>query len=114
MNAQNFKICQCCGMPRSEEKLISREPDGSLNEEYCKWCYADGMFTYESKDKLIDFMVSHMPNPENASDEERRNTFGSYLSQLNYWKNKCLTVIRAHCLSKYFIKCFRCFWINIW
>ena len=32
-------ICQCCGMPL-EDASISREPDGSLNEDYCRWCYA--------------------------------------------------------------------------
>lgn len=30
-------ICQCCGMPL-DDTSISREPDGSFNEEYCKWC----------------------------------------------------------------------------
>ena len=34
-------ICQCCGMPL-EDSLISHEKDGSMNENYCKWCYADG------------------------------------------------------------------------
>lgn len=34
-------ICQCCGMPLNEDDLISRESDGSYNEDYCKWCYAD-------------------------------------------------------------------------
>lgn len=33
-------ICQCCGM-LLEDGTMSREPDGSLNENYCKWCYAD-------------------------------------------------------------------------
>lgn len=27
--------CQCCGMPLSDDAMISREADGSLNEEYC-------------------------------------------------------------------------------
>ena len=40
-------ICQCCGMPL-EDASISREPDGSFNEAYCKWCYADGKFAYTS------------------------------------------------------------------
>ena len=30
-------ICQCCGMPL-EDPNISRESDGTFNEEYCKWC----------------------------------------------------------------------------
>ena len=34
-------ICQCCGMPL-EDSTLSRETDGSFNEEYCKWCYRTG------------------------------------------------------------------------
>lgn len=79
-------ICQCCGMPLNEDSLISREPDGSYNEDYCKWCYADGDFAYKSKDSLMDFLVSHMPNPDNLSDEDRRIQFDSYLLQLKHWK----------------------------
>ena len=40
-------VCQCCGMPL-EDDCISKEPDGFFNEEYCKWCYADGNFCYKS------------------------------------------------------------------
>ena len=79
-------ICQCCGMPLSEDSMISREPDGSYNEEYCKWCYSDGAFAYESKDALIEFLISHMPNPENAPEEVRRSQYDLYLSQLKHWK----------------------------
>ena len=34
-------VCECCGMP-VDDSNISHEKDGSFNEEYCKWCYADG------------------------------------------------------------------------
>ena len=34
-------VCRCCGMELSEDALISRVPDGSYNENYCKWCHAD-------------------------------------------------------------------------
>ena len=54
-------ICQCCGMPL-DDSTISKETDGSFNEEYCKWCYTDGEFKYESKEQLIDFCVEHMAN----------------------------------------------------
>lgn len=79
-------ICQCCGMPLNEDDMISREPDGSFNEDYCKWCYTDGKFVYRSKEDLLDFLVGHIPNPDNLSDEERRTQFNSYLSQLKHWK----------------------------
>ena len=80
-------VCQCCGMPLNEDDLISREPDGSYNEDYCKWCYTDGKFVYPSKESLLGFLVSHMPNPDNLADEERRAQFDSYLAQLKHWKN---------------------------
>ena len=78
-------ICQCCGMPLTEDEMISREPDGVFNDDYCKWCYTDGAFVYSDKSALIDFMLGHMPNPENTSDEERRVQFDGYLSQLKHW-----------------------------
>lgn len=47
-------ICQCCGMPIEDESILGRDKDGTLNEEYCKWCYADGTYTYSNMDDLID------------------------------------------------------------
>ena len=79
-------VCQCCGMPLREDSMLSREPDGSFNEDYCMWCYKDGQFTYDSRDGLLDFLLSHMPNPDNTPEEERRLQVDGYLSQLKHWK----------------------------
>ena len=79
-------VCQCCGMPLSEDSMISREPDGSFNEEYCTWCYTDGDFVYRSKAALIDFLIGHMPNPDNLNDDDRRIQYDGYLSKLDHWK----------------------------
>ena len=77
-------ICQCCGMPL-EDASISKEPDGFFNEEYCKWCYADGKFVYTSLDELTDFLVEHMSN-ESFPPEQARAYFESSLPKLNHWK----------------------------
>ena len=61
LGAPRQLICQCCGMPL-EDGNMSREPDGSFNEDYCKWFYTDGAFTYQSMDALIDFCAAHMAN----------------------------------------------------
>ena len=79
-------VWQCCGMPLPEDSMLSREPDGSFNEDYCMWCYKDGQFTYDSRDGLLDFLLSHMPNPDNTPEGERRVQFDGYLSQLKHWK----------------------------
>lgn len=77
-------ICQCCGMPL-EDSNISKEADGIFNEEYCKWCYADGEYTYKNMDDLIDFCAEHMAN-ENFSSEQVRAYMKDMLLKLNYWK----------------------------
>ena len=46
-------VCQCCGMPLEDDSIIGRDSDGSLNEDYCKWCYADGTYTYSDMDDYL-------------------------------------------------------------
>ena len=77
-------ICQCCGMPL-EDSNISKEVDGFFNEEYCKWCYADGEYTYDNMDDLIDFCANHMAN-EHFTSEQVRAYMKDMLPKLNYWK----------------------------
>ncbi|MCR5682557.1 MAG: helix-turn-helix domain-containing protein [Clostridiales bacterium] len=79
-------VCQCCGMPLDEDGNLSQEPDGTINEDYCKWCYADGKFVYASKDALLDFLLAHVPNPDNTPDPERRAGWGAYLATLKHWQ----------------------------
>ena len=77
-------ICQCCGMPL-DDSSISKETNGTFNEEYCKWCYADGKFVYTSMEELLDFLAGHMSN-ENWSPEQVRAYFEVLLPKLNHWK----------------------------
>ena len=77
-------ICQCCGMPLDDSN-ISKETDGHFNEEYCKWCYTDGEYTYENMDDLVDFCAEHMAN-ESFSSEQVRAYMQDLLPKLNYWK----------------------------
>ena len=77
-------ICQCCGMPL-DDAIISHEQDGSLNEDYCQWCYADGTYTYSSMDDLIDVCVGQMVG-ENFTEEQARAYLKQTLPHLDYWK----------------------------
>ncbi|MBQ9890301.1 MAG: helix-turn-helix domain-containing protein [Firmicutes bacterium] len=77
-------ICQCCGMPL-EDSIISKEKDGTLNEDYCQWCYADGTYTYSNMDDLIDVCVHNMIG-ENFTEEQARAYMKKVLPTLDYWK----------------------------
>ena len=68
-----------------DDSTISKETDGAFNEEYCKWCYVDGKYTYNNIDDLINFCSEHMAN-ENWSSEQVRSYMSYMLPKLNYWK----------------------------
>ena len=77
-------VCQCCGMPL-EDSILGRDSDGSLNEDYCQWCYADGTYTYSDMDELIEVCVRNMVN-EHFSEEQARSYLKEELPKLDYWK----------------------------
>lgn len=78
-------ICQCCGMPLEDDTMIGRNNDGTLNESYCKWCYADGTYTYSNMDDLIDVCVKNMAS-ENFTENQARSYMKGLLPKLDYWK----------------------------
>ena len=65
-------ICQCCGMPLEDDDIIGHNHDGSFNEDYCKWCYADGTYTYNDMDDLDVY--------------KRQTEYGSYHDEI--WEQK--------------------------
>ena len=77
-------ICQCCGMPL-DDTIISHEKDGSFNEDYCQWCYADGTYTYSNMDDLINISVPHMV-AQGFTEEQARSYMKQILPTLDYWK----------------------------
>lgn len=50
------KFCQSCGMPLQKQEELGTNSDGSKNEEYCCYCYKDGVFTI---DCTMDEMINH-------------------------------------------------------
>lgn len=77
-------ICQCCGMPM-DDGIIGKDKDGTPNEDYCKWCYADGTYTYSDMDNLINVCVPHMV-ARGFTEEQARTYMKEKLPTLNYWK----------------------------
>ena len=84
LGAPRQLICQCCGMPL-EDAILGRDKDGTPNEDYCKWCYADGTYTYGDMDELIEVCIPHMAK-EGFTEEQARAYMKQALPQLDYWK----------------------------
>ena len=76
--------CQCCGMPL-EDGILGRDSDGTPNERYCQWCYADGTFTYSDMDELIDVCAGHIAGGD-FTEEQARAYLKETLPRLDYWK----------------------------
>jgi transcriptional regulator with XRE-family HTH domain len=71
LGAPRELVCSCCGMSL-EDCNISKEKDGSFNEEYCKWCYANGEKLEKSKQQLINeintlLQIEGLPKVENLN-----------------------------------------------
>ena len=77
-------LCQCCGMPL-DDSIIGRNEDGSLNEDYCRWCYADGTYTYSDMNDLIRVCVPNMMQ-QGFTEEQARTYMQQMLPSLDYWK----------------------------
>ena len=84
LGAPRKLICQCCGMPL-DDASISKETDGFFNEEYCKWCYADGEYMYHDMDDLIEVCVNNMASDAFPADQARAY-MKDLLPKLDYWK----------------------------
>ena len=77
-------ICQCCGMPL-EDDILGRDADGTPNEHYCQWCYADGTYTYSDMDDLIDVCAGHMVG-QGFTEAQARAYLKETLPRPDYWK----------------------------
>ncbi len=77
-------ICQCCGMPM-DASTFAKNADGTSNEEYCKWCYVDGKFTYSDMQALIDFCAAEMAS-EQWPEAQIRAHMQAVLPTLKHWK----------------------------
>lgn len=85
---ENTIFCQSCGMPLEAENF-AHEADGSKNQDYCTYCYADGQFTPETRDMdmqdMIDACASYMVT-EDRTEEEARQMMAAFFPTLKRWK----------------------------
>lgn len=80
------KICQSCGMPITSNEQLGTNADGSINSDYCKYCYENGEFIDRvSMEEYID-MCSQYGEQAGMTNEEMRKLCTELFPTLKRWK----------------------------
>ncbi len=80
------KICQSCGMPIIDESQYGTNNDGSMNKDFCKYCYTDGEFIDKvGMEEYID-MCSQFGAQAGMSKEEMKKYCQKLFPTLKRWK----------------------------
>ncbi len=79
------KICQSCGMPITSNDLLGTNKDGSLNGDYCKYCYENGEFIDNvTMEEYID-MGSKYGSQAGMTNEEMKEYCTKLFPTLKRW-----------------------------
>lgn len=90
LDINNIQICQSCGKPLKLPEEFGKNADGSLNKDYCGFCYANGNLTYPhiKMDQMIEIsgvlMAALMDIPENEAKEKAKIA----IPKLKRWQKK--------------------------
>ncbi len=80
------KICQSCGMPISSVDQLGKNNDGSINQDYCKYCYDNGEFIDNvSMEKYIE-MCSQFGAQAGMTNDEMKEFCTKLFPTLKRWK----------------------------
>ena len=79
-------ICQSCGMPIEKPEQFGTNADGSVNHDYCIYCYKDGKFIDDvSMEEYID-MCSQYWAQAWMTNEEMKEYCTNIFPTLKRWK----------------------------
>jgi len=81
------KRCQSCGMPLGEPGFYGTNLDGTQNEEYCKFCFQDGKFTYPDMtvDQAVEASVKYMVETLHFEEPKARQMSNDVIPRLRRW-----------------------------
>ncbi|MBD5165232.1 zinc ribbon domain-containing protein [Helicobacter sp.] len=80
------KICQSCGMPIDSEEQLGRNQDGSINLDYCKYCYENGDFIDKVSMQEYIQMCSLYGAQAGMSNEQMRQYCTKLFPTLKRWQ----------------------------
>ena len=86
------QFCQSCGMPLTKDEDCGKNADGSVNFDYCKYCYKDGRFVQDcTMEEMIDFCAQYVDefNKDKSKPltvEEYKDMMRGFFPLLKRWK----------------------------
>lgn len=79
--------CQSCGMMFTAPDQHGHEADGTEVEDFCRWCYDDGAYTYETTmEDMIEDCAPRMAEAMDWTVDESASLLGAVLPTLKRWK----------------------------
>ena len=84
------KYCQSCGMPMgATDEMYGTEAGGVKSEDYCRYCFENGMFTFNgTMNEMIEICVPHMAAANSGmSQDEARKMMQEFFPNLKRWKS---------------------------
>lgn len=79
------KICQSCAMPINSDELLGTNKDGSLNQDYCKYCYSNGEFVDDVTMEDYIEMCSKYGEQAGMTNEEMKDYCTKIFPTLKRW-----------------------------
>lgn len=80
------RICQSCGMPMEDDSLLATNKDGSINNDYCKYCYQNGEFVDNvTMEEYID-ICSQYGEQAGMTNEQMKEYLTKLFPTLKRWK----------------------------
>ncbi|MGN1379541.1 MAG: ATP-binding cassette domain-containing protein [Bacilli bacterium] len=102
------KICQSCGMPLTSNEQLGTNKDGSINNDYCKYCYINGEFIDNVTMEEYIEMCSLYGFQAGMTNKEMKEHCMKLFPTLKRWEKKEIImekcIIEIQNLTKYYGK----------
>lgn len=81
-------VCQSCGMPIDKYKDFGTNCDFTKNEDYCIFCFHQGMFTepYISKEEMVGRIAETMVDRTSLPKDQAYMLVAQTISSLKRWQ----------------------------
>lgn len=96
-----MEICQSCGMPIESNGQLGTNKDGSLNTDYCKYCFENGEFIDKVTMEEYILMCSKYGEQAGMTNEEMKEHCENLFPTLKRWQCTC----NSECASGYNPNC---------